>query len=53
MTPAGIAVMLFSLTAVLSLAIYCTVRVLSLPAVDMEDIEGPLTIDTRDTQDAD
>lgn len=49
----GWTVMLASVTAVVTLAGYCLYRVMTLPAVDLEDIEGPLTVDTGDTQDAD
>ena len=53
MTTAGVIVMTLSITTVIGLVSYCTYRVLNLPAVDLEDIEGPLTIDTHDTEDAD
>lgn len=53
MTTEGWLVMILSVGSVLTLVSYCLYRVLTLPAVDMEDIEGPLTIDTGDTQDAD
>ena len=53
MNPAGWAVMIVSVSSVLALATYCVVKVLALPPVDMEDLHGPLDIDTRDTQDAD
>lgn len=53
MTPAGWTVMIVSVGAVLSLVTFCVTKVLSLPPVEMEDIKGPLEIDTRDTQDAD
>ena len=49
----GWIVMIVSVGSVLALVTYCLSRVLSLPAVEMEDIEGPLTIDTGDTEDAD
>lgn len=45
--------MVVSVSCVLLLAGYCLLRVLNLPAIDIDDIEGPLTIDTGDTQDAD
>ncbi len=38
---------------VLALVSFCLYKVLGLPPVEMEDIKGPLEIDTRDTQDAD
>jgi predicted nucleotidyltransferase len=50
---AGWAVMIVSVGAVLVLSMYCVVKVLSLPPVEMEDLHGPLDIDTRDTKDAD
>lgn len=53
MTPAAWIVMLLSVGSVLALVTYCLVKVFSLPPVDMEDLKGPLDIDTRDTQDAD
>lgn len=45
--------MLISVGSVLALVSYCLYRVLSLPPVDMEDLKGPLEIDTGDTSDAD
>ncbi len=53
MTPAGWVVMILSVGTVLALMGYCLYRVLTLPPVDMEEIKGPLEIDTRDTADAD
>ncbi|MEO8494385.1 MAG: hypothetical protein ABI614_04905 [Planctomycetota bacterium] len=53
MNAAGWAVMIVSVSAVLALVTYCVAKVLSLPPVEMEDLHGPLDIDTRDTQDAD
>lgn len=53
MQPAGWVTMLLSIGAVLSLLGYCLYRVFSLPASDIEDIEGPLTIETNNTGDAD
>jgi len=53
MTPAGWTVMLVSVSTVLTLVTYCVQKVLSLPPVEMEDLKGPLEIDTRDTTDAD
>lgn len=49
----GWIVMILSVGSVLALVSYCLYRVMSLPAVEMDDIEGPLTIDTGDTEDAD
>ena len=53
MTAAGWIVMLLSVGSVLALVSYCVAKVFSLPPVEMEDLKGPLDIDTRDTQDAD
>ena len=53
MEPAGWVVMIISVGSVLSLVIFCTYRVLSLPPVEEEHLKGPLEIDTRDTRDAD
>jgi hypothetical protein len=53
MTPGGWTVMLLSIGTVFALSAYCVVKVLSLPPVEMEDLKGPLEIDTRDTRDAD
>ena len=52
MTLAGAAIMIFSVGAVLALTLFCVVRVLLLPPVELEDLKGPLEIDTRDTNDA-
>jgi len=49
----GWTIMLISVGSVVSLTFYCIRRVLQLPAEDVEDIKGPLEIDTGDTQDAD
>jgi hypothetical protein len=49
----GLAIMLVSVGTVLLLTIYCMYRVLTLPPVEVEDITGPLGIDTGDTEDAD
>lgn len=53
MTAAGATIMIVSVCAVLSLTIFCVVRVLSLPPVELEDIKGPLAINTGDTENAD
>ncbi|TWU20071.1 hypothetical protein [Bythopirellula polymerisocia] len=53
METAGWFIMLISVGSVLTLVSFCLYRVFSLPASEMEDIEGPLTIDTGDTRDAD
>jgi hypothetical protein len=52
MTPAGAIIMIVSVAAVLALTTFCVVRVLMLPPVELEDLKGPLEIDTRDTEDA-
>ena len=53
LTREGWAVMLISIGTVLSLVTYCLYRVLTLPPVHMQDIKGPLEIDTGDTEDVD
>jgi hypothetical protein len=53
MTWGGWIVMTLSVGIVLALVTYCVVRVLRLPPIEMEDLKGPLDIDTRDTKDAD
>jgi len=53
METAGWTIMLISVGSVLTLVSYCLYRVLNLPPVEMEDIKGPLEIDTGDTIDAD
>jgi hypothetical protein len=45
--------MLLSVGAVLTLMGYCLYRVLTLPPLEMEELHGPLDIDTGDTKDAD
>jgi len=52
-TIAGAIIMIVSVSAVLALTTFCVVHVLRLPPVEMEDIKGPLAIDTGDTADAD
>lgn len=52
MTAAGAIIMIISVGAVLSLTSFCVVRVLMLPPVEMEEIKGPLRIDTGDTENA-
>jgi hypothetical protein len=49
----GWTIMLVSVGSVVSLTFYCIRRVLQLPTEDIEDIKGPLEIDTGDTQNAD
>lgn len=50
MTVLGWTFMLVSTTAVTSLVVYCLVKVLSLPPVEVEDMHAPLDIDTGDTK---
>jgi hypothetical protein len=50
----GWIVMLASVGSVLTLVVYCLVRVLTLPPVEVEEhLKAPPDIDTRDTYDAD
>lgn len=53
MNAGGWTMLIVSVSAVLTLVTYCVTKVLSLPPADVEEIEGPLTIDTGDTEDAD
>ena len=54
LNPAGWTVMIVSVGSVVSLAVFCLVRVLMLPPVEVEEhLKGPMEIDTRDTIDAD
>lgn len=53
MNALGWIMMIISVGIVLTLAGYCLKTVLALPPVEMEDIKGPLEIDTLDTSDAD
>ncbi|MEM1305552.1 MAG: hypothetical protein AAGG46_11680 [Planctomycetota bacterium] len=53
MTAQGWTMMLVSVGSVLTLVSYCLYRVMTLPAVDVDEIKGPLEIDTGDTEDAD
>ena len=53
MNPQGWTVMLLSIGTVISLVSYCLYRVFTLPPVDVDEIRGPLDIDTGDTTDAD
>ena len=52
MTLAGGIIMVLSVGAVVALTTFCVVRVLSLPPVELEDLKGPLEIDTGDTDNA-
>jgi hypothetical protein len=51
--PLGAAIMIVSVSTVVAMTLYCLKRVLALPPVEMEDIKGPLEIDTGDTKDPD
>jgi len=53
MSPEALAIMIISIGSVLTLVSFCLYRVLTLPPVEMEDLKGPLEIDTGDTTDAD
>ena len=54
MTPLGWAMMIVSVGSVLGLVSYCFYKVLTLPPMEVEDVNvAPLEIDTRDTWDAD
>jgi hypothetical protein len=53
MTFLGWLVMLVSVGAVLAVNAFCLYRVLTLPPVEVEDLDiAPLDIDTGDTKDA-
>lgn len=53
MEPIGWVMMIVSIVIVLCMITFCLVKVLTLPAVEMDEIKGPLEIDTQDTTDAD
>ena len=54
MTPLGCLIMTVSLTSVISLTVFCLYRVLSLPPVEVEDLNvAPLEIETPDTKQPD
>jgi hypothetical protein len=54
MTAAGWAIMIGSISFVLSLTVFCFYRVLTLPPIEVEEhLKAPLDIDTRDTQNPD
>ena len=53
MNAQGLAIMLISVGTVLVLTAYCMYRVLNLPPMEVDDITGPLGVDTGDTEDAD
>lgn len=48
LTPAGWAIMVISLSAVISLNIFCFYRVLTISPDDVQDLNAPLEIDTGD-----
>lgn len=49
----GWTVMVASIGSVVTLLCFCLTKVLSLPPVDQEEVKGPLSIETGDTDDAD
>jgi hypothetical protein len=53
MNAQGLTIMLISVSTVLAMTVYCMYRVLNLPPVELDDIRGPLGVDTGDTVDAD
>ena len=46
-------IMFISVGSVVLMTFYCIYRVLQLPPTEIDDIKGPLEIDTGDTQDSD
>lgn len=54
MNPMGWTVMILSVGSVLSLTAFCLYRVMTLPPAEVETLDtAPLSIDTKDTHDAD
>ncbi len=53
LSPAGMTIMIVSLTAVVSLNAFCFYRVLTIPSGAVKDLNAPLEIDTGDIEDAD
>jgi hypothetical protein len=54
MTPIGWLIMITSVTCVIGLTWFCLWRVLSLPPVEVEDLNvAPLEIETPDTKEPD
>ncbi len=53
MEPLGWVMMIVSIGTVLCMVTFCLIKVMSLPEVEMDEIKGPLEIDTQDTTDAD
>jgi hypothetical protein len=54
MTPLGWAMMIVSVGSVLGLVSFCFFKVLTLPAVEVEDLNvAPLEIETPDVKDPD
>lgn len=53
MTTGGWIMMIVSVSTVLALVSFCMWRVLTLPPMEVDELKGPLEIDTGDTQDAD
>lgn len=51
MNPLGWLVMIASVGSVLALTAFCLIRVLSLPPVEVDDLDtAPLRVDTGDTR---
>jgi hypothetical protein len=53
MNTAGWAMMIVSVTAVITAMTWCFYRILTLPSAEADAFHGPPGIDTRDTIDAD
>jgi hypothetical protein len=54
MTPLGCAIMIVSVSSVIGLTVFCLYRVLTLPPVEIEDLNvAPLEIETPDTRQPD
>ncbi len=53
MTAAGWTIMIVSVGSVLALTAFCFYRVLTLPAMELDELKAPLDIDTGDTSEPD
>jgi hypothetical protein len=53
MNAAGWTIMIVSVGSVLALTAFCFYRVLTLPAMELDELKAPLDIDTGDTLDPD
>lgn len=51
LNPAGMTMMVVSITSVLILTFFCLYRVMTLPPVEIDDMHAPQNIDTGDTKD--